>query len=171
MDFIVLFLVIVALKFLLNFSQLIKARKLRDRYFQSVQNTDDSFSDYIAPAKQLFQEADIPQIIVFDEILRHRVRVSENLLCHKLEFTVSALKMFDESISVFRMRMLESLSPAFWLKFVLFIPTHLMQYLKLPTESVFARTLQVLYWLTTPLLIVFRNDICAYIIALIERLQ
>lgn len=74
-------------------------------------------------------------------------------------------------VGVYRMRLIESFSPRYWIETVIFLPSRIIQYLGGKSDSLFAKLLQILYWIFTPLLIAVRDKIYVILAAFMEYIQ
>lgn len=177
MRFILGIVILISVKFVINFVQWLKARWLRNRYFLSLKKDGKSFSELVASTKQLFKEADVEACIPYsqktgyNQIVTSTINVSDNLTLNRVEIVHAALDLFDESVGVFRKRMLEAVSPIYWVKTVLYLPSCVIKYLGGNEAGIFSKTLQLLYWIFTPLFIAFRSQLYSYIVSVIERMQ
>lgn len=58
----------------------------------------------------------------------------------------------------------QNFNPMFWVDFVIFLPKHIISYLGLNTDNVFAKLLNIIYWLITPILVIFRDRLWDFLI-------
>ncbi len=56
-------------------------------------------------------------------------------------------RMFNELIGYFSARVIENFNPLFWLEAFIFLPQHILKYLRIRTEHALAKVLSILWWL------------------------
>ena len=164
----------ILLKFFTNTAKWISAKRLRVQYQKSFSKDGKSFSERIPQARKLFVDAGLDKhtIHVMERIgYGHAVSLNavivENLDSKRADIVASALELFDQLVGTYRMRMLESLSPVYWIDVIIFLPRHIVKYLGGKESSIGAKILQLLYWVLTPIFLVFRADLYQYIATLI----
>ena len=64
---------------------------------------------------------------------------------------------------IFKSRIFEAFSPLYWINCILFLPRNILTYLGLDADGIMSKILQLLYWITTPLIVAFRDSIYEYI--------
>lgn len=171
-----IFALVVVVKFALNLSKFLFACRLRDKYQKSFTQNGKAFEEYIPQAKKLFVDADLGKNTIsvveplgFRQIATHQINVIENLGNRRRDIVATAMGLFDELVGTYRMRMLESLSPRYWIEAIIFLPRHLIRYLGGKPNGLFTKIFQIIYWLATPLLLAFRTEIYNFVVALIEK--
>lgn len=167
----------VLVKAALNTAKLSEAKRLRDRYKNSLKNESESFSEYIPRAKKLFSDAGLSDVKIpamrpvgYDKAVSLYVSLVNNLGIRRSDFITSTLPLFDEMVGVFKMRLKDSVSPRYWIEIILFLPQKALSYIGFK-ENALSRFLQIVYWFSVPLLVAFRSDIYEYITELLSQVQ
>lgn len=175
----IIFAVVVAilLKFSTNTMKWISAKRLRMQYRKSFSEDGKSFSERIPQARKLFADAGLDKhtIHVMERIgYGHAVSfnavIVDNLDNQRADMVSSVLELFDQLVGTYRMRMLESLSPAYWIDVAIFLPRYIVKYLGGKESGIGAKILQLIYWVLTPLFVAFRTDIYQYIMELLRKM-
>lgn len=176
LEYSLIFVGMVALKFFFNAAKLKCAKRLRDRYFSSLTENGPQFSEYIPQMRKLIFDAGLGNASIavcepigYKRIASFNARVADNLDNRRADVVTAAVSLLDQTVGVFRMRMMESVSPRFWIEFVLFLPRNTVQYLGGKKDGFTAKMLQLLYWIATPFLIAFRTDIYEYVIRILRK--
>lgn len=80
-----------------------------------------------------------------------------------------ALGMFSKAKGTFRMNMMECISPLYWVQLVVFLPVKLCGYLGISETKAIPKLLQAVYWLSAPLLLIFRSQLYEFIVQLLQQ--
>lgn len=178
MEILFAFVGIIFVKFFINLSKLITAKKLRTKYEKSFVSGGPSFNEYIPQTRKLLADANLDKasIAVSERLGNFQVasftaKVSDNLDSRRADFVSSTITLLDQTVGVFRMRMMESISPRYWIEAIIFLPRNAIKYLGGKPSSFSSKLLQVIYWVLTPILVAFRSDIYNFIIELIGKAQ
>lgn len=178
MNIILILILLIITKSFINTSKLLSARHLRKKYHESFTKNGKSFSEYIPQAKKLFIEAGFSQISIpviqplgYGKLTPLNALIVDNLDSKQENLVTTILTMFDELVGVYRMRLLESISPRYWIEAIVFLPRHIAEYLGKKPDSFPFKLIQVLYWFITPFLIAFRTKIYHFITELIGKMQ
>lgn len=83
------------------------------------------------------------------------------------DFAMATCKLFQDAIGVYRTRIFETFSPIYWIDLVIFLPKTLFTYLGLNGESVIIKLFQCIWWIVTPLLLIFRDKFIEYLMQFI----
>lgn len=176
--FLIAFVIIVVVKFFTNMSKYHQAKQLRAKYHASFYDDGEPFDEYIPMAKKLCKDAGLDYVSIpvtqpvgYSHIASFKAKISDNLSSRRSDIVGAALSLFDEMVGVYRMRMRECFSLQFWVDVIIFLPKHVMQYLNGNPENVFAKLIQLIYWVTAPLLVLFRSEIYQFLIKLLEQAQ
>lgn len=174
--FLVCFGTIIFLKFFINASKYISAKRMRDQYTASFTKNGKPFTEQIPIARKLFSDAGLSKVTIpvtqslgYGQLTSFHAKVIDNLDCNRQDIVSSALSLFDQMVGMYRMRMLESFSLRYWLELLIFLPKYVVQYLGGNAEKLPAKLFQLSYWFIAPLLVTFRADLYEFIIALLER--
>ena len=169
--------VIILLKFSTNTMKWISAKRLRAQYQESFYKDGKPFSEQIPQARKLFIDAGlnkhtihVMESVGYGHVVSFNAIVVDNLDSKRADMVSSALELFDQLVGTYRMRMIESLSPAYWIDVVIFLPRYIVKYLGGEESGVWAKILQLAYWVLTPLFVAFRTDIYQYIADFLRKM-
>lgn len=173
MKYLLYILLFVALyKILDNTSMYVQTCRYLKKYEEYLKHENDCFHQYAPAVTKLFNAAGLEESyfavaepIGYGYIHTATVPHFINLAHKRVDIVSATLRCFDQSKSIFKSRIIETFSPLYWIKLILFLPKHLFQYLGVNADSVFVRGIQLAYWLVAPILIFFRDSICQYIIS------
>lgn len=84
--------------------------------------------------------ADIPQY------QQRTISLFDNLSYNHQSIRPAVIGLFMKSKGVFRFRLKESMSPLFWIQFVLTLPTQFLRYLGLNEGNILIKLFQIVYW-------------------------
>jgi len=81
--------------------------------------------------------------------------------------------MFNEAIGYYRDRTVEAFNPLYWVETLIYLPRTLLSYIGVNPENVVVKSLQVLYWLISPIVtylyVAYESQIDNLLNDLIER--
>ena len=101
--------------------------------------------------------------------------VFANLIDERDDFKMEILLMFKQAQGVYKSRLIEALNPLYWVFVIVYAPKHIISYLGLPTDNVFTRITQLIFWLFSISfslwVLAYRIDIREYIRALGEEIS
>ena len=108
---------------------------------------------YLSEIKELFAKANIAdsripfaQPIGYGQISTGMASVFENMFVNDADIISKILIKFDESIGVFRKRILQNFKPVFWIETIIFLPKNIIKYLGFNSNSLFTKIFQLIYW-------------------------
>ena len=177
-------LAVPAIKLIINVSNYLCARRVRDLYQKSFTKDGKIFSEQVPLAKRLFKSAGIGGVSV--PFTEHAVgnhyrtgtaEVIDNLTSRNGNIVSAAASMFDELVGTFRIRMLDSISPIYWLKCIVFLPKHFLDAVGLGINAekampkVINLLLTAIWWVLLFLLFVFRQDLYGLISDFLSQLN
>ena len=81
-------------------------------------------------------------------------------------FTTTPDDEFISSFGIYANRILECFNPFYWCETILYLPKNIVKYLGFPNNTLFVKTMQLLWWFITPLAIVFRKQVVFFILKL-----
>lgn len=165
-DFFYVFLCIVSIKFLLNFSRYIKVRYYFRQYRLFGEGKSQGFPKYTSQIMKVFHEAGIKDSNLpnvepagYGFVSKTSIPVQLNMIVLREDIIEIVIRMFHRTIGVYRSRMIESISPIYWLEFVIFLPKHILTYIGISGESVFMKIVQVVYLLSVSLSALFKDEL------------
>lgn len=169
------FLLIVAYKLINNASLLLRTVFYSAKYDQYLCGKLKNYSKYVPLVTKLFKSAGIEECyfavaepVGYGYIHTASVPHFVNLANMRKDIVSATLSGFEQSKAIFRSRLIETFSPLYWVKSAIFLPKHLFLYLGVSADSVFVKITQVIYWIGTPLLIAFRENIYEYVASLLS---
>lgn len=155
--------------FLLNFYRLSRVSKIKTLYTSWLMDgEDDEFLEHTQELISLFKKANLSDAEIastiptgYMQLASASVSVFRNMISRDSRIVYSIFNMFPQAIGVYKHRIFNSFNPLSWIEFVVFFPRHIASYLNLKTESVITKLFQLIWWLVTPLAIIFREKLLA----------
>ena len=167
------FILILAYKLANNISLFIRTCYYRKKYMAYLADTKANFVQFVPAVSKLFKSADleegyfaIAEPVGYGYLHTDSVPHFANLAHRREDFVGATLRCFDQAKQVYKSRLIESFSPLYWVRVVIFLPKHLFLYLGVSADSMFVKIIQLIYWIGTPLLIAFRDNLYEYIASL-----
>lgn len=169
------FLCIFTYRLATNISNLIRINVYRKKYNQYLANQDPDFAENIIPIVHLFKIAGLSDITIpcvrpvgYGKLFEGHASLYKNLNVIQDDIVPGVLLCFSEAVGVFKHRIRETFSPLFWIQCVIFLPQKALAYVGVNGDSVIVKIMQLLYWLATPCLLIFRDNISQYILSLLS---
>lgn len=172
----ILFLLIFLYKLISNITYLIKINYYHNLYGDFIENKSTKIFQHKNHVIELFKKSNVSN---------NSYPISQNSGCNMVSsgytsiftsFPTRNFRMlkpteasFQNSIGTFKGRIIECFSPKYWIDTILFLPRTILVYLNIPTESIFTRISQVLYWLIGTAITLFSNDISNWIKSFFTR--
>ena len=176
MKYSIIFLCVVVVKLFINASKYFQAKYLRRKYQESLTIKGKNFDEYIPQAKKLLVDIGagkmaipIAQRLGYQQIATSRAVIVDNLSSARSDIVGVALSLFDETVGTYRMRMLDSISPVYWIETLIFLPARALTYLGFASDSIISKLFQFIYWIATPLLIVVRTELYQQLLFLLQQ--
>lgn len=176
--FAIVLAVILGYRFLFCLSGLLRTMYYERLYMDYLAGKHGEFASCTAPVKKLFKQAGVTDATVahveyvgFDKIRTGNARVTENLAVKREDVATHVLGMFAKAKGTFRMNLLECVSPLYWVQLILFLPVKLCGYLGVDETRAIPKLLQVLYWVSAPLLLIFRTQLYEAVLQLLQQAQ
>lgn len=142
------------LKFVLNLVRYLRIKRYLSKYKKWHASRDERFLESKAQVVKLVKDAGVAdQRISVSELVgygSYQVRdasVLDNFPHLRQDMSTAAQRLMREAIGAYRARMLEALSPLYWIESVLYLPRTVLRYLDLPAEGTRAKILQVVWWI------------------------
>ena len=169
------FVCIFAYRLITNISAFIRVKYYDNEYTMYLSHPERPFAENTSAVVQLFKAAgmkdrQIPfvQPVGYGQILQGHTSLFSNIENRREDVVANMMQCFSEARGTFKHRIIETFSPLFWINQILFLPRTILEFLGIKPESIIVKLFQLVYWLTTPLLVVFRDNICQYILSLIN---
>lgn len=172
------FIAVLAYRILFCLSGYIRAAYYERKYKKYISGKGEEFAIYTAPIRKLLKQAGIPDSTVTAvDSLGHgqfqavQVSVVENLTVKRGDVIADALNMLSKIKGTFLMNLRECFSPLYWVQLVLFFPIKLCEYLGISGDKLVPKLIQILYWISAPLLLLFRTQLYEFIVQLFQQAQ
>lgn len=142
MKIILAVVVIISYKFITNFIAYLNCRRLSEYYRLWLSDKKEDFPTYKRNVMLLFKKANIKdssipatQKIGYGKIASFKASSFDNFPSAHQDFVSDIFFKFEEALGVFRLRMLDSINPLYWIESLLFAPKHLLEYFGLNLEK------------------------------------
>lgn len=177
MKLLILFLVIVLIKFVLNLYNFLRIKKLCSYHLEFLSDKRPDFTKYRQEVLSLFKKAHIKNVctpatqpVGYGKIATMNVDVFTMFPSNLQIIAVPAHGMFNEAQGVFKKNMCDSINPIYWLDFLVFLPKNILIYLGLDTEKTLFKIINLgftfLWWSFCTLVTIFQPEIKQFIVEL-----
>lgn len=178
MRFLAAFLLVVLYKFVTNLVQYVKCKRYLRLYKSYIYSSGVNIAEYIPAIEKMFLRAGVKdyalpelQYAGFGKVFEGRLRVVDNLSVPRKDVANAAFRMFSKARGTYKSRMIESLSPLYWVEFIIFFPKNIIVYLGVKPKSVVVKLAQLSWWVLAPLAVVFRDHLYTYVSMLLNELH
>lgn len=178
MKYVVIFLCVVAVKLYINASKFFSAKRLREKYKDSFKNDGKPFEEYIPQTRKMFIDIGagntaipVAQPLGYHQIATTNAEIIKNLDSRRSDIVDTIMVLFDEAVGTYRMRMVESISPSYWIETLLFLPSRALNYLGCNPDKLISKLFQLVYWIAVPLLIAFRSELYQQLLLLLQQVK
>ena len=172
-EFLIIFLFMFFYRLAINIAYLIRTNHYAAKYSIYIVKQDTYFAKHTYAILQLFKAADVTDYQIpftspsdFGYLTQGNTSLFHNIENLREEVVSAMIHCFAQAAGTFRHRIIENFSPIFWINCLIFLPRKIFEYLGLKGDSVSIKALQLLYWLTAPFLLFFRDNIYQYIFSL-----
>lgn len=171
--FLITFLIIFIYKFLKNSYNLYRIKKIQF-YFLTIftDKVDNRVYETKDEAINLFKNAGIEdsffpisQPIGFGQVANSNTSTFTNYPSNLNIFVAAELKMFNRAIGIYKKRIKECFNPFYWIDTVLFLPKTIFQYIGIRPGSIFVKISNLIYWLFTFFISLFKEDLSTFILS------
>ncbi len=169
------FLALFAYRLTTNICALIRINHYERKYVKYLSNQNTDFSEHTDSVIQLFKAAGVSDLVIpftqpagFGMVAHGSTSLFANIGNLRKDTVAMMHNCFAKAKGTFKHRIVETFSPIFWINCVIFLPRNILEYLGLKGDSIFVKLFQLLYWVVTPFLVAFRDDVYQYIISLIH---
>lgn len=176
MKYVVIFLCVVAVKLYINASKFFCAKRLREKYKDSFKNDGKPFEEYIPKTRKMFIDIGagntaipVAQPLGYHQIATTNAEIIKNLDSRRSDIVDTIMVLFDEAVGTYRMRMVESISPSYWIETLLFLPSRALKYLGCEPDKLISKLFQLIYWIAVPLFIAFRSELYQHLLLLLQQ--
>lgn len=175
MKMLIMFLVVVVIKFSLNFHNFLRIKQLSNYHLEFLEGKRPNFTEYRQEVIELFRKAHVKNAYIpvseptgYGQIVNMNVDVFSMFPSEFSIISAPAIKMFSEAQGVFRKNMFDSINPIFWIEFLIFLPKNLLIYLGLNQKKALFKTFNLiftfLWWFFCTLVTFFQAEIKQFII-------
>src|SRR5215217_9479367 len=163
MDMIWLYLLagLLVFKFINNLSKYLRTRHYLSRYANWLSNPDNKLLESKAQVVKLLKDAGVSdssfptaQPVGYGRLATFEASTLTNFPSKTADFAYATNRMFREAIGTYRSRMLETISPLYWIETIIYLPREALAYTGVPPESVVVKVFQLVWWISTTLLAV-----------------
>lgn len=165
-------------KLIANFSRILLTKHYREKYLQYLAERREDFNLHSHAVKKLFSAADIGDCnlqicepVGYGRLLTGYTSLFENMAVPRNDAAQLMLNCFSKAEGTFHTRLIECFSPLYWTECLIFLPRKVLSYLGVKNDGFLSRLFQILYWLTAPVLVIFRSEIYGYISQLISKVH
>jgi hypothetical protein len=180
MKLIYFFIFLFVFKLTSNIYFFMRTNSLQTKYKSWIKNLDPNFYTYKSEIIELLKRASVKDLGIasaeplgFGYISTHSASVFLNFPNLHKSHVSAALRMFDEAIGTYRLRIKECFSPLYWIEQILFLPKNVLLYLNLdPNKTSFKISnllLSFIWWLFLLFLNAFRDRLKEAIIYVIDN--
>ena len=160
------FVAIIVFRILTNAFRLKRLRTIERVYREYLSGKETKFQEYVIELKSIFKSAHVSDVTIpyaqpigYHQIATSNVSAFENAGSTRQDVVAHILISIDRASGVFKRNMIDSISPLFWINFLIFLPKHLLAYLNVNEKSLLIRIVQVVWWLVAPAAAIFRGQI------------
>lgn len=175
MKILILFLVVVAIKFSLNFYNFLRIKTLNNYHLEFLEGKHPNFVEHRQEVLELFKKAHVKNAYIpiseptgYGQIVNMNVDVFSMFPSDLLVISGPAIKMFSEAQGVFRKNMFDSINPIFWIEFLIFLPKNLLIYLGLNHQKTLFKTFNLIFtliwWCFCTLITFFQPEIKQFLV-------
>lgn len=174
--FVLAFVAILGYRICFCLSGYIRVSYYENKYKQYITGKGDEFASHTAPIKKLLKQAGISDSTItavdflgYGHFQTAQASVVENLSVKRGDVIADALNMLAKAKGTFLMNLRECFSPLYWVQLVLFLPVKLCEYLGVSGDKLVPKLLQLLYWISAPLLLIFRSQLYEFVVQLLQQ--
>lgn len=84
------------------------------------------------------------------------IHVYDNLLVQRKDVIRLVMGMFRTAIGYYRRKKKDSFNIFYWLEFIIKLPKRILDYLKIPTDNITTKIIQIVYWIIAILFGVYK---------------
>lgn len=153
MKLLYLFLLILGLKFTINFVKHLQCKRYCKEYIEWCIGANPNLRRKHHQVIKLFKEAGVKDSVFplvepvgLGQIATYKLSIFDNFP-NRTETAVGITGvMFDQAIGVYYSRAFETFNPFYWIEFIIYLPRNILSYIGVPTENSTTKVLQFFYW-------------------------
>jgi hypothetical protein len=153
MSLLYLFIIIPALKLLINIPKYFAARRYLNKYMEWLTERNSNLIEYKSQVIKLIKDAGVKDTFVpsvdlagFGYVRTGQASVLENFPNNREDIAEFTYKMFRQAIGVYRSRIFETFNPLYWLEFIINLPKQILIYLGVSSENFVVKVSQLIWW-------------------------
>jgi hypothetical protein len=161
-----IFLIVLALKFLMNFSRYFQCKRFLAEYERYVNEPKWTFVESEPQVVKLFSSAGVKdstfshvEEIGYGNLQSSRPSVFNNMSVRREDVVHITLRMFHKSIGVYRSRMLDTINPLYWIETIIYLPKQILNYLGVVPESAIIKIAQIIYWISGFIIAMYKTEV------------
>jgi hypothetical protein len=151
---IILFIIICALKFIINFHKYLRIKYLFKKYNDYIENPIWEFSKYKLEILKLFKDAgiknsgiNVSQHVGYGTLKVQQISVLSNINFINEDIISIITGNFYATIGYYKLRFLETFNPIFWIEYIVFLPKNIFKYIGFKSSNVLINIIQIIYWI------------------------
>lgn len=173
-SWLICFLAILVYKVAVNTSALFRLNYYHKKYDAFIAQKISDFAEYAPAVRKLFKTAGVKDSWVpfvqpagYGMLSKGQASFFNNLASTNGQCTELMFRGLAEAKGIFKGRIIEAFSPLYWINCIVYLPRKILDYLGLDTNGIFCKVAQIIYWIVTPFLVAFRDNIYQYITGLL----
>lgn len=170
----IIFIFVLVYKFLLNLSSFLRIKHYEKEFLNYLANKESKIEEHRLQTIDLFKKAGIKDTLTpitqpsgYGNIASFNASVFQNFPSNMQVIAVPAMSMFRNAIGIYKSRMMECLSPLYWISLIVFLPRNILLYIGLDSESTAFKlwnvSLSFLWWLFCTIISLFQPEIKSFI--------
>lgn len=179
MKLIIIFLIIFVYKLIRNSSYFFKTKRFSKIYKEYILEDNDEIYSHRSEIIGLFKKADVSDGAIptvkpmgYGQLASYNVSIFNNFPSTMSNQVGHTMRMFDEAIGVYKLRLKQSFSPLYWFEQLVFLPKNLLIYMDFDLDKASFKIINVLltfiWWIIVFLFTLFRNDFKVIILKMVE---
>ncbi len=174
---VVVIVLVLAYKFVLNFTRHLKIKNYSTRYTNWLANQkyDSELVSKVPRVKTLIEAAGISEVYIphlhnlgFGQGVTYKVNLFDTMPTNNANYAYNIISTLEKAAGVFRQRMFDALNPLHWIEAIIFLPRTIFRYLGVHSDNVFIKLLNLVWWLAMPAAVFLREQIYASISAFLN---
>lgn len=145
-----MFLIIFFYKIISNLYNLIFLTIIGNKYDKFIKSEYSYFSIFVPSFRKIIDKSDLSYRLIYVDL--YCTNDYDNVI-----------EIIRDALAIFLNRILESLNPLYWIETIINLPKTALIYLGLPSESVFIKALQLIWWILAPICIIFRDKLLSFL--------
>ncbi len=156
---------------------ILRVRYYKRKYEEFLAKPNDSFFIHEESVKRIFNQAQISDVWIpdcqpvgFGMIQTRNARVFSNMGVTRLDVVCAMRQCFLKAEGAFHANLVESFSPLYWVRSLIFLPSKMCEYLGGKSDQLVVKIFQLIYWVLTPLILIWRDNLYQIVRQLMDQL-